>query len=366
MIDVDERRALVLGMHPLENVDRAYRFHYDETNNVRKLHVRHGALNVEAVEPFVLGGIVEAAPGPTLDIADLRDALRLQANVSDIKLRHLASGGFLQLLDSKRVAAFLEWITERGLLVHFQVVDLLYWTIVDIVDSILAQADEAPFFQFHLAYKDSLLSLLRADQSATIALFARFEYPNVGERHREFLDEILDMLEQDESLEHFPRYMLKGILQLGRNADRLPFLADETPNLLVNGFGPFALERLCLFKQSEHILDEEPVIRAYLEAHPLTEGGRPFLNHRFANSASQPGIQVADIVAGLLGKAFSYIGRTELKELDADLLGMSPGQRASLARLSALLDRSTDQCSGFAHFLIPPGDRFKTSNLLGI
>jgi hypothetical protein len=353
VIDVDERRAPILSLHQLPNVDRPYRFFHDETNNVRKLRIRGGALNVAAAEPFVLGGIIEPAPGGTFDGADLRRTLRLQSNISDIKLRHLGSGDFLQLLDAKRVTAFLQWLTERDLFIHYQAVDLLYWTSVDIIDSILADAgDQAPA-EFHFAYKDSLFSLLRSDLGASIAIFARYGYPDVGNRHREFLDEILALLEGYQGLGHFERYMLKGILQIGRKAGELPFLANETPNLLVDGMGPFVVERICLFKPSTHVIDEEPVIQRYLADHPLSERGLPFCNYRFADSASEPGIQIADIVAGLLGKAFGYLARTELHDLEADLSGLSLRQRNTLRLLAKLLDRSVGECPAFAHHIIP-------------
>jgi hypothetical protein len=366
MIDVDERRALIVSVHPLANIDRPYRFFYDETNNVRKLRIRDGALNVATAGPFVLGGIVHAAPGQTFDAVELRQAVGLQSNISDIKLRHLGSGNFLQLLDAKRVATFLRWITDRDLFVHYQAVDLLYWTSVDIIDSILAEAGEEAPSEFHFMYKDSLFSLLRTDLRASIAMFARYGYPDVGDRHREFLEGLLARLEEDERLDHFDHRMLKGILQIGLKCGRLPFLADETPNLLVDGMGPFVLDRLCLFKSSSHVIDEEPVIQSYLADHPLSERGMAFCNYRFADSGSEPGIQIADMVTGLLGKAFAYLARTELRELKADVSGLSPRQRSSLRLLAEMLDRSVGECAGFAHYILPLSDQARASTLFAV
>lgn len=363
MIDVDERRSMTLSLHRLQNIDCPYRFFYDETNNVRKLHIRDGTMNVAAAEPFVLGGIVDAEANQSFAADELRRALQLQSNVRDIKLRHLGSGDFLRLLKSGRIRTFLEWIAERGTFIHYQVIDLLYWSSVDIVDSILAQTDEAGLFGFHLHYKGSLFTLLRADLPSTIALLARFRYPDVGDRHRDFLNELLAALEQDESLDHFEHYMLKGLLQLGRKLDRLPFLADETPNLLVDGLGPFVLDRLCLFKNAQHVLDEEPVIEAYLQEHALCERGKPFQNHRFANSAGEPGVQIADVLTGLLGKAFGYIARTPLQDVEADLAVLTAQQRKTLDLLATQLDRSTDHCAAFAHYIIPLADQMRASIL---
>jgi hypothetical protein len=364
MIDVDERRAMILSLHRLDNVDRAWVFYYDETNNVRKLHIRDGVINVATPEPFVLGGIVDGERRGLLDLRDLRKALKLQNTIHEIKLRHLGSGDFLQLLNSERIEIFLRWIAEQGFFIHYQATDLLYWSSVDIVDSIIAGTKEAALAEFQFAYKDSLFAILRDDIASTVALFGRYNYPDVGEQHQAFLGELLNVLDhQDERLDPFARYMLKGLVQLGRKLDRLPFLVDEAPNVLVDGLGPFALERVCLFKHAEHIFDEEPVIERFLTQMELGEGGKPFRNYRFADSATEAGIQIADVVAGIIGKAFGYVTRTPLGPLEKDLAGLSSQQRRSLRLLGSHLDRATDECGAFAHYIISLEDQRRASLL---
>jgi hypothetical protein len=50
---------------------------------------------------------------------------------------------------------------------------------------------------------------------------------------------------------------------MARGLNSLPYLEDETPNVLIDGFGSFFMNRLCLFKNAEHILDDEKQIEAY-------------------------------------------------------------------------------------------------------
>jgi len=366
MTDVDELRARILAAHPLSGTDRHYAFYYDETNNVRKLHIANGVLNVPHAECFVLGGIVRCGPAQPIDLGSLRRALRLQPGVREIKLRHLGSGSFLELLESTRLATLLGWLDEQGFLIHYQVTDLLYFSVVDIVDSILAATGEQALFAFHPQLKDGLYALLREDISDTIELFGRHHYPNVGERSAALIRDLLDRLEtRGERLDHFPRHLLKGLLQLGRNADELPFLENEEPHVLVREFGSFVVNRLCLFKQSEHVLDEEPVMEQFLERTALTDGGSPFRNYRFADSRIEPGIQLSDVVAGLLGKMFDYVNRASLPEIDRRLGRLTARQRRTLGLLAALLDRSTEECEGFAQYVISLEDQARAALLLG-
>ena len=65
MIDVNEMRDSILAAYDLPNVDERYTFYYDETNNVRKLHLTSAGMNIRRPDCFVLGGIVHrGSPRP--------------------------------------------------------------------------------------------------------------------------------------------------------------------------------------------------------------------------------------------------------------------------------------------------------------
>lgn len=53
MLDVQDIRGPTIALSGLEGVDRALTFHYDETNNIRRLLLTPGGLNVRAPQCFV-------------------------------------------------------------------------------------------------------------------------------------------------------------------------------------------------------------------------------------------------------------------------------------------------------------------------
>ena len=61
MIDVDFVRQSQIALYGLNKLDEVYTIYYDETNNIRRLHVRADGLNVREPKCFVVGGI---ARGP--------------------------------------------------------------------------------------------------------------------------------------------------------------------------------------------------------------------------------------------------------------------------------------------------------------
>jgi hypothetical protein len=334
-----------LGPSPSARRDALFTFYYDETNNIRRLLLTPDGLNIRRPDSFVLGGILHSGAPRPIDLGPLRDALRLQPTVTELKLKHLGRGGFLDLLSSPKVETFLRWVSDEGFLIHYQVTDLLYWSIVDIVDSILTEADARQLLMAHMMLKDSLYALLRNEVDATAELLGRYSYPDVGcARRSAFIAELLDLLEaREDELPHFEFYMLKGLLQMARSLERLPYLEDEEPNLLIDGFGSFFLNRLCLFNKAQHILDDEKQVETYLSSLDLTDRGAPLRHFRFANSKSESGIQLSDPVAGLLGKLFFQLRQSDIDRPDHTRSGAAERSPAINARAACAPPRSIDR-----------------------
>jgi hypothetical protein len=277
MTDINDLRTLVLAMNNLPNVDGAYTMHYDETNNIRRLHLTPDGLNVRAPQCFVLGGVAHRGAPPPLDFEDLRSVLRLQKSTQELKLEHLGKGDFLKLLNSQKVEALLDWLFSQDLFVHYQVLDPLYWSIVDVVDSIVTEDGNVQLMMMTPMLKNDLYAILRDDVEMTADLLGRYSYPDVGpDRRAAFIAELRDLLEARRALlPDFNYQMLKGLLQIAAKLDALPYLEDETPNVLIDGFGAFYLQRFALFKNATHILDIETTIETYLRELDLRDGTTP-------------------------------------------------------------------------------------------
>jgi len=366
MIDVNELRTAAINLHSLTGCDIPYLMHYDETNNVRRLLVTPRGLNVGRPEPFVLGGIAQRPPCGVLDYPGLRSALKIQKTTKELKLMHLGKGDFIQLLGSGKVELFLGWLHDQGLFVHYSVLDPLYWSIVDIIDSIIVAERDIQLMAIAVQLKDDLYRVLRQDVRMTADLFQRHSYPNVGrQQSTKFVEELLEALDDGRHLMgDFNFQMLKGVLQLALSLESLPFLEDEKPNVLIDRFGGFYIERICLFKNSEHILDTEPTVRAQLTERTFMDGERVLQNYRFADSQDEPGVQISDVVIGLLGKCFSYLNKTGQEDLLRARACLSPVQRASLEALATLLDRSADENAAFAHCTLSLEDQRRAAIFL--
>jgi hypothetical protein len=367
MVDVNDLRDPVLAMNALPNVDVGYTLHYDETNNIRRLHLTPGGLNVRTPQCFVLGGIGHRGAAPDLDFEDLRAILRLQKSTQELKLEHLGKGDFLSLLDAPKVETLLDWLVGQELFAHYQVLDPLYWSIVDVIDSIITEEGSVQLMMIAPMLKNDLYGVLRVDVDQTAELLGRYTYPNVGlDRREAFIGELRDILKaRRNSLPDLNYQMLNGLLRIGAKLDTLPYLEDETPNVLIDGFGAFYLHRLALFKNATHVLDIETTIETYLAGIDLKDGDTPLRNYSFVDSRDRPWVQVSDALAGLLGKFFTYASRTSAVDIVRARDAMSGRQRHTFEMLTRLIDRSIQECPAFVQYVVSLEDQQRRATILG-
>lgn len=366
-IDVNEMRDRDIRVHGLDRADRTYTLYYDETNNHRLVRITEDGLNVPAAKCFVLGGIAQSGPPRELGFPALRESLRLQPSVRELKLVHLGKGDILRLLDSTKVAIFLQWIEQEGLFLHFQALDPVYWSIVDIVDSIVVEARQPQLMAMAWELKDALNTLIRADLASVIVLFRRFDYPNVGATKRaHFLEALIELLEPRHALlPDFHVRMLIGVLQIGKKLDALPFLEGEEPRLLIAHYRDFYAARLCTLKNAFHILDAEDVVSRELATWRFMDGTTQLRHFRFAASHDEIGIQLSDPIVGLMGKLCSFVIEEDDDTVDEAREGLNQRQRTNLATLARLIDRSIDENCVFANYVMALSDRRKLSAFLG-
>lgn len=357
-IDVNLLREPDIQMHGLSKADEVYTFYYDETSNVRRLYIREGGLNVPDMGCFALGGVVHSGGKRELDIAGLRSALRLQKGLKEIKFKNLSKGAFPEAIRSKKISTFLEWTLNQDLLAHFFVLDPIYWMVVDVVDGILMEIAEPQLYTLHLALKNDLFAVLRHDRDGTVDLFRRHTSPKRGEEAiKAFVFELSNFIEKRRDwLPDSNFQMLKGVVQMALQLHELPVLNREISNVVIDRFGEFYAKRVCLFKNSAHIFDAEDQVQKFFADHAFLEGGRPLQNYTFSPSENEAGVQISDVMIGLIGRFYSFINRTDAQEIQNWATTLSPVQRDNLAKFSRLLDRSTDENNAFLHYVLSVGD----------
>ncbi|WP_242045589.1 MULTISPECIES: DUF3800 domain-containing protein [unclassified Calothrix] len=350
--DVSDIRAMTKMLAQTADFESFFIFYYDETNNIRKFYLRETDFNYSFTSNFILGGLVYEGVQP--DIKLLFKKLNLQSNIKEVKLKHIAKGEFIDCMKSEKLNCFLTYLLDSNLYIHYSSLNILYWSIVDIVDSAIVNSEVAmqldPRFSNYL--KNDLYKLVKLEIESVVELFYRFEYPNVKkESILAFVEELTSIFDEyiDKEEFHFGLESLRQILKEAKKKNSLPFIMDEEDYILLNNFSQFYLRPIYLFKNSSHIFDNEVAIAEILAGYKIVDSGEEIRNYSFADSQSDLLIQASDIFVGLMGKFTNYINTSSSEKIANDFDSLSEKQLNSIDLFLDLIDKSHKKNIAFLH-----------------
>jgi hypothetical protein len=354
------------AMPPLKNWDMPLRMYYDETNNIRRLTLSEVGLNVPDNRTFVIAGIA-LKPGRTISgWQALRNALRMQASAGEVKFKHVAPSDYEGALGAPKLSLLLTWLLDNDVAIHYSALDVLHWSLIDIVESLMP-GDPLGINAFHIELKAELHHVVRRNPSEFMSLLHGFSYPNVDRSSvQPFLDAVSQFLVRYAPTDrNFATTVLKQTL---RHASRLqglelPFLYDNEPGELIGDFSNHFLHCMYVFKNATHTFDRETYVEKVLQQSEVRDGERR-LDYRFVDSKEDVGIQLSDVITGLLGKHFSYLQDHSLPQLRKRKAAFSGQQAKSLQLLRTLIDRSDELSDGLCHAVLPLDTVFKNNAFL--
>ncbi|PRE06061.1 hypothetical protein C6P91_10370 [Burkholderia multivorans] len=358
---IDVERFRPVGLDFMPNVHKRYTLYYDETNNIRRLTLTRAGLNHDALDCFVLGGIA-LEPGTMLsDVAALKAQLRIQPSAPEMKLRHLVKGDYAACLDSRKVEHFLAWVLEAAVYIHYSNFSILNWSIVDLIDSLIVSERFRHLIAVHDKLKNELHALVRHDPLGYFRLLKTFDYPNVGVgRMPEFVRAVRTFLFRNGfAFRNLETMTLCDLLQDAAHDTTLDFLVGNDSDVLVDSFDTVFLNRLATFTNAVHVFDDEPQVRASLEQRRIVHGDQPIM-YRFANSRSEPAIQVSDVLCGILGKHFSCMEKLSIEQLEGWRAKLSDQQCRNVALLAKLIDKADEECHALIFNQAPNDSKAKS------
>jgi hypothetical protein len=361
ILDLAPFRSPELLFHP--NSEKSYTIFYDETNNIRKLRFTENGLSDDAFKCFVLGGIA-LEPGAKIEgVEELRQKLHVPANIIEMKFKHVAWGPYESVLTSPRLSVLLQWLLDSRFYIHYCNFSVLHWSILDLVDVLLAHARFADIRHNHSGIKSELHAIVRMDPLGYFRLLRKFSYPNVDSAHiSDFLGAVWMHLfsvifqinrdrnrsQERSAFRNKDSFELFKMLSEAANDFRtsLDLLRADDPETLIGSFAPLFLSRMATFGNAQHVFDEEPSIQKELQGKRIMIGDRD-VSCRFAESKTEPGISVSDLICGFLGKHFTFIEQHSIEELEIKKAGFNKIQLSNVALLAQLIDKANDECEGF-------------------
>lgn len=337
-----------------QKMNQKYHLYYDETGNCRRFWIKDGHYNVEPFSFFVLGGIATFSSNPN-DLQLLKNEIGIDnPTITEIKAKHILRKGasFEECLKQQRFQNYLDFLIKEKWFVHFAVVDLFYFSIVDIVDS-LGCIDQDVF-----NLKEELYRILRYNMEGTLNLMIQYEYPDVrSENISNFLIELTGMIDTyiaDTGKANIYTYKLRLYIQLGLGKQELVFIQSETGGELLHDFLPFYIRPIYMFINSSIIFDEEKNIHEMMKDEQLIIEGKVLDNYQFVDSCDDVMIQMSDVFVSVMAKYLQYVNEF-LDNVHKRLEVYDETQRNAFIKLNYLLELSVAENSAF-------GDMFMSSD----
>ncbi len=350
--EIEAANQFVQLMNPRVDFTTPYIFYYDETNNIKTFYVKENDFNYTFTANFVLGGLLHQGEVP--DVQQLIDSFKLQKTAKEVKFKHIAFGDFLDCLKSQKLNLFFRFLKDSDLYVHYSSLNILYWSVVDIVDSAIMNSDAAmqlgPGFDNRL--KNDLYKLCRLEIDAVIQIFYAFEYPNVKpEKIGDFIESLSNLFEAYLQLEefHFGLESLRQILKESKKKGDLAFVMNEEDHVLLTDLTHFYLRPIYTFKNSTHIFDNEDSIREALDEYRILDNGIEFKNYSFIDSQDNQLTQLSDIFIGFVGKYTNYRNTHTMEEIKRDIDSFSALQLENMKLFIDIINKSDQKNPAFLH-----------------
>lgn len=343
MMDVDKYRnewSIFTGI-PLQ--DERYSFYYDETGNVRKFRLTSNGVNAHEgiANDFILGGVLFKEDKPPCDLDLLYNDLNIASR--EIKFKTLAGRGsdFWIAIGKSQIYKYLLWLEKSGLYVHYATLNNIYYSIVDIVDSLFVAQPQFSFsLEWHNILKARLYRFVNAHLEEILSMFYVYSYPDLKKEDIiGFCYELCDLIqiynENDFYLECF-----RQLLKTNGRKEELLFIEDNTPGLLVDDYSGLRAGRCALYKDSIHYFDEEPEAESSLRNMIFTLNGGKLSNYRFHDSKRERLIQISDVWVGLLGRLFTMLDQSTSDAIRLKIKSITREQKECIRITNELIYKS--------------------------
>ena len=333
-----------------------YVFYYDESNNCRKFWVDDSKqqFNTEHTADFVLAGLVRKVEDKVeASLETFRKPLKLQGNVEEIKFKKLyAKGDFLQCVKGKRLFETLSWIDKSPFYIHYTNVNNLFYTLVEIFDSIVKPDEISEFGYDYFKMKSVFYYMFKGKADELQILMFKYKYPNIQREDVEaFCYDLLFLLGSRREMKEEEKF-LAGMLTRASKSDELVFLHDNTDYVMQENYAEFYADPIRKYQKSMHIFDEETAVQDIVNKQ-MAMGENIADNFKFVKSETDIFVQLSDVVAGILGKMFKYINSTSVNQRRKDVEGLSKLQVDNILLIDKLRTEANRKNPGFLCSIAP-------------
>ena len=350
MTKIDEQIDIYNGNAPRIKLNR--KIFFDESNNIRKGKIGIDKDNNEDLENlcFTLGGI---ATKKEIDFQDLLNYIGAKQTPNDAKYNFFTLGHkkFTEAIAQSRLRKLFEYLYKENIIIHFAVEHYMHFALVDILDSLIEEADinQREALSLYKELQSDMTEVLYDDYDSLHKILVNYEFPNVPkEQANNFIRDILNLYSANldhydmNSPDNFTKELLRQIIKAKKEQTNLIFLEDNEPLVISDLPVQNYLMRMYNF-EDEKIFDNESLIEA--EIRGMDEQYEQKLNAKFCDSKDYREIQISDAIAGFVGRLYNFLSKTNEENIKGfvESLDSESENYKTMKTFFELMDKSNDE-----------------------
>lgn len=386
----------------LRTSTKQYEIYYDESNNIRKLYLEGEQYNIdkdpnqESSPIFVLAGIAFDSNSIELDFEQLKKDLQIPKNKEkgkqdrELKFSHMAKirakytpiEAFKYALGSKHFKTLFNRLLSNKIFIHYEMINTVYWSFLDIVDDLVIFTKDNRDIVLHTKYKDALYRLIKLDKENFLNLMSEFDFPYIEKGNSlDFLKAFHSLIQKNlmfifktegHSI-YAQMLMMLGTLTIrciNMLSDDFEFelVFDTEKGVLINDLSNFYINRVQMFPNSKHVMDNEELIEKKFKEYKNCDNNFTSLDITFVDSKLSENYltQISDVVAGFIRLYFNFLEYASIDEVSVFTSNLNNLQKDNLELFKKLLARSIEESEILLHRVIVPIDEHKAFTLLKI
>lgn len=216
------------------------------------------------------------------------------------------------------------------------------------MDSIATPTEINDFGFDYFMLKTTFYNMLFPNIDRVTQTMIKYSYPNIKtENIKDFCNDLLDSIDLRYKQKPDEKF-ISGMLKRASKSTEMVFIQDNIDFVMQEDYSIFYVDPILKFPKAMHHFDEELSIQDKV-FDMVSKFGNGATNYEFVNSKDNTMIQISDLVAGLLGKMFTFINSIPNNVMRKTVTGLNNVQIINCLVFNGLRMKSDMRNKGLLH-----------------
>ncbi|XQP55329.1 MAG: DUF3800 domain-containing protein [Mycoplasmoidaceae bacterium] len=343
----------------IPHIDLKFDMYFDESGFPGKFNIKaEDQSNKKAqYENFILAGVA-FEHGQKVDLASLKNIFKKMTKSSEFKSKLFFSrkkNKAPNIFVDKNINDLFEWIKNNNGYIHYSVMNNIYYSLTDIIDSFIDVFPEIVLpIQFKL--KNDLFYYVLNNYNEFKKFFVAVGYPNIT-NSKLFCKELIKIINKNKN--KFLQYVdslniIIWCLSIFASENiQFSFLSNREPFTAINDYSHIYHSRIINFYNCEKTFDNQNQVKNYLSKNAIYYKKKEIINFKFVDSKKDLLVQLSDFLAGFIKNTFIFLDYVHPEIIKKTVHFMADKKINNLKTFDEIVEKSLKISDLFIQSILP-------------